>query len=438
MYRRDRRGAHRWGLGVALCLGVALAAVAADDFEREPIRYRAATPENVVSRLQQRLDAGKSKLAFDKDVGYLRSVLRELKVPVSSQMLVFSKTSLQRHRIAPRTPRALYFSDDVYVGYCRNGDVLEVSAVDAKLGAVFYTLEQAADKKPRFVRQTDNCLLCHGSSATKRVPGHVVRSVFPDSRGEPILTAGTHRVDQSTPLEQRWGGWYVTGTHGKQEHLGNLIVTTRRVELPVDNRAGLNVTDLGDRFERPAYLAGHSDIVALMVLEHQADAHNLLTRANFEARQALHMEQELNREMKLPATYRWDSTGVRIKSAGNDLVNYLLFCDEAPLKGKVRGTSSFAADFSKRGPRDGRGRSLRDFDLERRLFKYPCSYLIYSQSFDALPGRMREYVLERIWQVLTGRDKSKDFAHLSAADRKAIREVLVATQPNLPAYWRAP
>jgi hypothetical protein len=315
--------------------------------------------------------------------------------------------------------------------------VLEVSAVDPQLGAVFYALEQSAGKKPRLVRQTDRCMLCHSSSQTQGVPGHVVRSVFADDRGLPILSAGTYRVDQSTPLAKRWGGWYVTGTHGKQSHLGNLVVRGRRVPQPVDNRAGQNLTDLGERIQRTSYLSGHSDIVALMVLEHQADAHNFLTRANFEGRRALHLEQELNREMKLPASHRWDSTGVRIRGAGDDLLKYLLFCEEAPLKGKVRGTSTFAAEFSKRGPRDGRGRSLRDFDLERRLFKYPCSYLIYSKSFDALPAPVRDHVLERLWKVLTGADKSKDFAHLSAADRKAIREILVATKPNLPAYWRA-
>ena len=364
-------------------------------------------------------------------------MLRELQVPVSSQMLVYSKTSLQRNRITPRTPRALYFSDDAYVGYCNSGDVLEFSAIDPQLGTVFYTLEQDADKKPRFTRQTDRCTLCHASSQTQGVVGHVVRSVFSDASGYPILSAGTYRVDHTTALEKRWGGWYVTGTHGKQSHLGNLIVRTRNVEEPVDNKAGHNVADLGDRFERSSYLSGHSDIVALMVMEHQTEAQNYLTRANFDTRQALHAEQALNKEMKLPPTHRWKSTESRIHSVGDDLLKYLLFSEEAPLTAKVRGTSTFATDFSKRGPRDKAGRSLRDFDLEKRLFRYPCSYLIYSKSFDALPAPVRDYVLERLRKVLTGADKGKEFDHLCADDRKAIREILVATKPNLPASWRA-
>jgi hypothetical protein len=424
-----------WRAGLVLL--VAAGPVRADEFDKEPILYAASTPDNAVSRLQKQLVGGTAKLARHEERGYLDALLRALKVPASSQMLVFSKTSLQRNRISPRTPRALYFNDEVYVGYCQKGEVLEISAADPKLGTVFYTLGQDADREPRFVRQTDSCLLCHGSSQTHGVPGHLMRSVFADRSGMPILSAGTYRVDQTTALEKRWGGWYVTGTHGKQAHLGNLVVQTRDVPRPVDNSAGLNVTDLGHRIDKGAYPSPHSDVVALMVMEHQAEAHNLLTRASFEGRQALHMEETLNREMKLPATYRWDSTMVRIRSVGDALLQYLLFSEEAPLTEKIRGTSGFAEEFSKRGPRDGKGRSLRDLDLQRRLFKYPLSYLIYSESFDALPGRVRDYVLERLWDVLSDKDTSKPFAHLSAEDRTAIREILVATKANLPAYWRA-
>lgn len=425
-----------WAAGLGVVAGLA-GLVGAASYDEEPIRYDSGTPANVVSRLQKKLDAGTARLEYEKETGYLKALLRELGVSVSSQTLVFSKTSLQRNRISPRTPRALYFHEDVYVGYCLNGDVLEISAVDPQLGTVFYTLDQDATKTPRFTRQTDNCLLCHGSSQTQGVPGHVLRSVFSDTRGLPILSAGTHRVDQTTPLERRWGGWYVTGTHGRQSHLGNLVIRTRDVPRPVDNTGGLNLTDLGDRFDRSGYLSPHSDIVALMVLEHQADAHNLLTRLNFEARQALHMEATLNREMKLAPSYRWNSTDVRIRSAADALVRYFLFSEEAPLTERIQGTSGFAEEFVRGGPRDARGRSLRDLDLEKRLFRYPLSYLIYSASFDALPERARDCVLEKLWRVLTGKESGKEYAHLSTDDRQSIREILVATKPNLPAYWRA-
>jgi hypothetical protein len=424
----------RW---LVLIVVLSLAGVVrAADYERPPLAYSSSTPDNVISKLEVKLAAGKAKLEYDPGMGYLPALLRELGVPVSSQTLVFSQTSLQRQRISPRTPRALYFSDDVYVGYCHHGEVLEISAADAKLGTVFYTLAQNRDQPPRFARQTDNCLLCHASSQTQSVPGHLLRSVFADAQGQPLLSEGTYRVDQTTPFEQRWGGWYVTGTHGKQTHLGNLIVRTPRVARPVENPDSQNVTDLGDRIEKAAYLSAHSDLVALMVLEHQTEAHNLLTRANFEGRLAVAMEESLNREMKLPPDHSWDSTGVRIRSVGEALLRYLLFSQEPPLTEKVCGTSNFAQEFSQRGPCDARGRSLRDFDLEKRLFRYPLSYLIYSPSFAALPDRVKEYVWQRLDEVLTGKDTSKPFAHLSPEDRQAIREILLATHPNVPASWR--
>jgi len=421
---------------LTLILAAALAGVprpaTAQDFEQPPIRYSQLQPDNRVSRLLEKISAGEKKLEYEDHYGYLRSLLTALDVPVSSQMLVFSKTSLQRHRIAPKTPRALYFTDDAYVGFCQEGDVIEITAVDPQLGAVFYTLEQDDAIAPRSRRQTDNCLICHGSSQTKEIPGHVVRSVFSDAAGLPVLSAGTYRVDHTTPLEKRWGGWYVTGTHGDQKHLGNLLVRGRIDADEVDNSAGLNQTCLKGFFDTSKYLAPHSDIVALMVLEHQTDAHNCLMRANFLTRQAMHYQQSLNRELKEPADRMWDSTKSRIKSAGEPLVEYLLFSGEAKLTAPIRGTSGFAEDFTRLAPRDRQGRSLRDFDLTTRLFKYPCSYLVYSPSFAALPCEVKDYVLDRMNEVLTGRDQSDKFKHLSAADRCAIFEILADTLPDWP------
>ena len=408
--------------------------VEAQDFEREPINYATAPTDNPVSRLQDRLASGEVQLERQDRQGYLKSLLRELNVPISSQTLVFSKTSLQRNRIAPRTPRALYFSDDMYVGFCQHGEVLELSAVDPQLGTVFYTLSQA-DEPPKIVRHTDNCLLCHGSSNTRGVPGQLVRSVYVDAGGLPVLSMGTHRIDHTSQIEKRWGGWYVTGTHGSQKHLGNLILSSTRQQEPVDNAEGQNVTDLNSRFKTSAYLTPHSDLVALMVLEHQGEAHNLLTRANFQTREALYAEKGLNKDLNEPEGHRWESTNTRIKHACEALVKYLLFCDEAQLTGKMQGTTSFATEFAEQGPRDKQGRSLRDFDLERRLFKYPCSYLVYSKSFDQLPDEARHHVLKRMWEVLSGQDQSKEFSQLSETDRKAILEILRETKPGLPEYW---
>ncbi|MDB5346646.1 MAG: hypothetical protein JWP89_5023 [Schlesneria sp.] len=432
------RSTYFLGIVIAILLSAGSNSVElhAQDFEREPINYATATPDNPISRLRTRLDEGTSQLSFAEGPGYLKSLLAELKIPVSSQTLVFSKTSLQRHRITPRTPRAIYFNDDTYVGFCQNGDVLELSVADPQLGAVFYTLDQDATLKPHLARQVDNCLLCHGTGHTRGVPGHFIRSVYTDSVGFPVLAMGTHRIDHSSPISHRWGGWYVTGTHGEQEHRGNLIVSGKQEREPVDNAAGQNVTDLTSRFKTSAYLSPHSDLIALMVLEHQTEAHNLLTRASFQAREALYSEAKLNKELGEQEGHRWDSTNTRIKSSCEALVKYMLFCDEAPLTSPLQGTSTFAADFVELGPRDPANRSLRDFDLQRRLFKYPCSYLIYSRSFDELPAEAKSLAYRRLWEVLSGADQTKTFAHLTEADRQAIREILIATKPGLPDYWQ--
>lgn len=423
-------------LALAVAVGLSMRfTTAEDDFELAPILYSASTPDNPVSRLQARLDAGESTLAWEDSVGWLGSVLAALDVPTSSQTLVFSKTSLQQTRINPRNPRALYFNDDVYVGYVRAGDVVEVSVADPALGTVFYSMEQVPGDRPRFERRTEDCLLCHGGSQTRGVPGHIVRSVYPSRSGQPIFSAGSHRVDDSTALADRWGGWYVTGRHGAQRHLGNITFDARPATAADADRSGLNVTDLGDRFGTQGYLTGQSDLVALSVFAHQAAAHNALTRASFDVRAALHREAALNRDLEQSPDYRWPSTNTVLDGAAKALVECFLFCDEAPLAGPIEGTTTFAKDFAGRGPTDSEGRSLRHFDLERRLFRHPCSFLVYSESFDALPAELRARFWDRIGGVLTAADPGPRFAHLSADDRRAIRAILVATKPDAVAHW---
>jgi hypothetical protein len=424
-------------LTLTVSLGFAVA-VRADDLNRPPIEYATAPTNNPITRLQQKLAAGKAKLTFGDEYGYLKSVLKGLDVPESSQVLVFSKTSLQRDRITPATPRAVYFNDDVYVGFCFRGEVMEVSAVDPSLGTVFYTLDQEPAERPRFTRQTENCLVCHASSLTRGSPGHLVRSVTTDREGFPFLSAGSFRTDHTSPFGERWGGWYVTGTHGKMAHRGNCYAPNKRAaEEGFDNAAGQNVTDLKRFFTAGMYPTPHSDIVALMVLEHQTGMHNRIARATIDVRCALHYNAELNRAFDEPPTHRFDSTDSRIKSAGDAVLKGLLFCEEAKLSDRVEGTSGFAKEFTARGPKDAKGRSLRDFDLTTRLFRYPCSYLIYSEAFDKMPADVRDYVLKRLFGLLTGTDTDKAFDHLTAGDRKAILEILRETKPNLPQYWKA-
>jgi hypothetical protein len=391
-----------WGRGLCvLLIGLATFAAArasGQEIERDPINYSAATPRNAVSRLQERLVQGRAKLEFESEHGYLRSLLRALDIPESSQVLVFSKTSLQRERISPKTPRAIYFNDDVMVGFCLRGRVLEISAADDAIGTAFYTLDQANEERPVPQRQAESCLLCHSSSANQGVPGHLVRSLFVDRQGNPLLSSGSFRTDHASPLAERWGGWYVTGTSGRQMHLGNTICQgSKRLEAS-ENTGGVNVVDLKDRFTSSFYLTPHSDIVALMVLEHQVGMLNRLARAGMETRMALHYEREMNKALGRPAEERSDSARSRIRSVGEAVTQYMLFHEEARLTDRVEGTSSFASDFAARGPRDSKGHSLREFDLKTRLFRFPCSYLIYSRAFDSLPAEVKDYVYQSLWQ----------------------------------------
>ncbi len=428
----------RWARRILLLL-VALrgtATASGQDIERDPINYSTATPQNAVTRLQSRLADGSVKLTFEEDHGYLRAVLRELNISESSQVLVFSKTSLQRDRIAPKTPRAIYFNDEVMVGYCLSGEVVEISAADEVIGTAFYTLDQTREERPAPRQQTESCLLCHSSSVNAGFPGHLVRSLFVDRQGIPLLSSGSFRTDHTSPLAERWGGWYVTGTSGRQKHMGNMICQGTKKPEELENEDGVNVVDLKGRFQISRYLTSHSDIVALMVLEHQVGMLNRLARASMETRMALHYEREINKALGRPADERSDSARSRIRSVGDAVVQYMLFQGEASLTERIQGTSSFAAEFAARGPRDSKGRSLRDLDLKTRLFRYPCSYLIDSRAFDSLPGEVKKYVYERLWEILNGRGNNKTEPHLNVAEREAVLEILRETKRDLPEFWK--
>src|SRR4051794_159831 len=238
-------------------------------YDEPPIRYSEAQPHDPVARLKERMDKGEVRLDYSSQRGYLKSLLRELKIPISSQTLVFSKTSFQRKHISPQNPRALYFDDDTYVGYVPGGDVVEIATTDPALGTIFYTLDQRPPESAAgaLVRQTDNCLECHGGSMTRDIPGLLVRSTYPDSHGQPILSAGTFLTTQESPLKERWGGWYVTGLPADGGHLGNALFSEQ--EGPEAKPAGT-----AEWKGMAAYLSPRSDPVGLLVLAHQVEAHN--------------------------------------------------------------------------------------------------------------------------------------------------------------------
>jgi hypothetical protein len=373
---------------------------------------------NPVARLATEIDRGEVSLDYSSDGwGYLRSLLKHLDVNIDSQVLVFSKTSFQLSRISPKTPRAIFFNDNVSIGSVQDGPMFELAALEPAQGIVYYTMDAEKTGKPRFERRAQECLNCHGPAG-----GLVVSSVFPAADGTPFVSASFFwGIDHRTPLENRWGGWYVTGTHGSVQHMGNAIAPDP--DQPIDLETGMqNLTTLAHKFDTTKYLTPTSDIVALMTLEHQARMTNLIFKAG---------------QLFRRASQTWSpdpAQAGRLDAAIDELVAYMVFADEAPLREPVKGVSTFTETFSRRGPHDKQGRTLRDFDLQKRLFRYPLSYMIYSEAFDALPNAARYRIYQRLYDVLTGKDTS--VKSLSTADRLSILEILRDTKPNLPDYWQ--
>lgn len=370
------------------------------DLTHPAIQYARAAADPVASFLRR--ENSVARLTSEGESGYLRSILRALDIPVSSQILVFSKGSVQSSRIHARNPRALYFNDSVVVGWVRGG-FIEIASQDPEQGTVFYVVE------PRFfggvaIQRSDTCLSCHYPHRTGGVPGMI----------EPM--------GHARPLERRWGGWYVTGDLGATPHLGNVDVEaiTSGSEPPKTPQ----VASLERLFDTAGYLTAHSDVAALMVFEHQMQIMNLIARVGWETRVARHEG-------------RLDAARTAIRARVTELVDYMLFVDEAPIAAALKGTSSFAREFSERGPRDSKGRSLRQLDLSTRLLRYPCSYMIYSAQFDRLPDAAKAAVYDRMWAVLSGAEKGPRYRRLSSVDRQAIVEILRDTKPDLPAVFKA-
>jgi hypothetical protein len=383
--------------------------------EAPAIRYSSTTPSNAIEQLNARLDAGAARIEFRGRAGYLRSALQAIGLPVDSQLLVFSDASFQARRISETNPRAIFFKDDVALGWVRDGEVIEVAAQDDRLGTVFYTLQQKETAAPRFKRAMV-CLGCHLTGGTLDVPGLVLFSSSPRG-GRPF--ASVIYMNQTTPIAERFGGWFVTGARLPAEHLGNAVAA-----LSGSSRA---LTSTGSLYPSDGYLANTSDVVALLVFAHQAQTVNLLILAGWEAR--------VNEPDSAAATAR-DTSAAVLRRAARDLADSLLFIDEARLDAPIRGSSGFAERFSAEGPRDRKGRSLRQLDLTRRLMRYPCSYLINSPMFDRLPEHMKTLVYERLWQILSGAEHGPRYrSALTFDDRRAIVEILRGTKQGLPSYF---
>jgi hypothetical protein len=385
--------------GVAL-LGD-LAGVFTGALDHPAIEYSTRPVHDPVAALNAKLNRDQT-LAFEPEHGYLKAVLDALVIPVESQIAVFAKNSFQQHMINPANARAIYFNDAVAVGWVRGGPLLEIASDDPEQGTIFYTLNQWKSERPRLKRH-DDCLTCHESYDTLGVPGMLLRSVYPAPNGFVIRELGSYNVDHRVPFAHRWGGFFVTGKTDALGHLGNAAFQSESEAESVE-------TNL------KGYLAPSSDIVALMVFDHQMHMTNLLTRIGWETRFARH-EKTLTPE--------------KLAGMAREVADYFLFSEEARISSPIEGTAGFEAQFAALGPFDKKGRSLRQFDLSRRMMRYPCSYMIYSAAFDSLPVEAKDAIYRRMWSVLSGEVASR----LSEADRRAIIEILRDTKNDLPQFF---
>ncbi len=396
------------------------------------IDYSGAATRNDVARLEARLASGKTTLRFAPPRGYLDSLLEALRISPTSQTLVFSKTSLQTQLISPASPRAIYFNDDTYVAWIRDTPQIEINTMDSALGPVFYTLDERSDTPPRLQRESLRCLSCHDtfSLGGGGVPNFLFLSAYRIEDGKVVTNTDATQTTDATPLTDRWGGWYVTGKLGGLLQLGNVLPADDDRPIPLASVSRADVANLDAFFDTQPYLTDWSDVVAVLVFEHQVDVHNLIIHANYKSRALLERESPGSSAEPLGWDQLSPPTRRRFEVLLEPLVRGMLFVGAAKFPTPLRGNSGYARWFESQGPFDPAGRSLRDFDLDTRLFKYPLSFLIYSRGFDELVPSAKEYVYRRLIEILTGRDTSPAFASLSSADRRAILEILEATKPD--------
>lgn len=415
------------------------------DQEYPGIGYSGPARDNRIWRFQQKLNRGEIRLKWEPHFGYLRSVLKALEIDPSSQILVFSRTSLQTSKISEQTPRAIYFNDDTYVGFVQDSDLLEFVSVDAKVGVVFFGMINRQDAVPAMERDGGRCLTCHDTYSMMGggVPRVMIMSAPVDDPTDTRTFSSASEVDDRTPIAGRWGGWYLSGWYQPGRgvppvsHFGNLPLRTENPGHQGDRLRELipgrdNLGSVSAYFDTSRYLSDKSDVVALLVSEHQTFIQNLITRVLFKSSTMLPPTRNAN-----PGPRRLkdlDPVGrAALKQVCEPLVRALFFTDAVPLSGQVITSSGYTERFAQRGPRDAEGRSLRDLQLERRLFRYPLSFMVYSESYNALPAYAREYLDARIVEVLQARDETGIGAALAPEDREAISQILAQTLPRFAA-----
>ena len=400
-----------------LCVAAALPEPDYREIDRPPHEYHARQPRDPFTRLKGDLEAGRIALDGRSEKSFVTSLLRVLEIPVTSQMLVFSTTSLQLRLITPANPRALYFNEDIYLGWVPGGRV-EVLSLDPELGAVFYIFDPPREGAPVRVERSERCMNCHAGDDTGRVPGIIVKSVVPGPAGGSLTAFRLGETGHGIPFDQRFGGWYVTGRNAISPW-GNIVGRFAAGQLEKTTIAP------GTLFDFARYPVATSDILPQLLHEHQAGFVNRVVEAGYRARTYLHADRG-----RLTASH-----AALLDEQARLVTRYLLFADEAPLTPGMEVDAAFQADFLKTRRAAPGGAALKDFDLQTRLFRHRCSYMIYTPVFAALPPELKQRIYTQLASALSTAKPSAEYAYLPAPEKQAIRTILKATLPDLPAQW---
>ncbi|MCB1099957.1 MAG: hypothetical protein KDN22_30610 [Verrucomicrobiae bacterium] len=407
-----------------------------NDYVEAPHRYWEAEVADPLSLWLADVMDGKVIIPEEEQSGrgLVERLLRDLKIPVSSQVMVFSKTSLQRRPVTPENPRAIYFNDEVYLGWMPGGRV-EVSSFDPNVGSIYYYERDFDDGKelPLFYRER-RCIGCHAGSATNFIPGPMGMSVFANETGRPMKTVMSFELaGHDVDFRDRWGGWYVTGNQGALRHMGNAQLEQVDGKPTIDREKRVNLESLGAFFSEDKYPTKGSDILAILLLDHQISMHWRLTEAHYRVRQAIYDRAEAEEGKEPRSDY-----DTELETATELVVRYLLFADEVSLGAdKVAEGSTFRDAFlaARKPARDGR--SLRDLRLKGHIFEYRCSYMIYSAAFAGLPAPLKESIFQRMRQVLNPDEQVEGYTHFSADEKRAIISILSDTVPEFGAIGNA-
>lgn len=428
-----------WRMRKVVCLGIALMQIVVQMSSVWAIDLGEGECPQAIDVLARELAAG-NHLALDNKWGYLPAVLQKLEVSPESQALVFSKTSFQTQQIWPDQPRAIYFNDDCYVAWVRGSETIEFAVTDVHRGARFFVLRQPQEQKaeqyaaqPVLFENTTKCVSCHKNTGTLGVPGFLMRSIVCSPEGRFVRGAPTYFTDHTSPFPERFGGWYVTGIHGQARHLGNVVCHDTRDPDWVDREVGANQQTLPDAITPEAYLRPTSDIFALMVLAHETQMHNHITRLSFAARQLVAPAKNTQQAGNVKAVAATASQK-RFRRVVEEFVRYLLFTDEPKFAASISSASPYRVMFEKLGPWDRQGRSLRQIDGNSYLFSYPCSFLIYGDAFAALPDKAKLAVGVRLREILLEQaDALRPWPRPSPVERVALAEILADT---MPVFWQ--